>query len=75
MSKPVIPFGWLPGHWGLKGKTKERARAEYELEGYDLEIALAVIALGVILQILFPQALVCINAEVAGNLIGLITKF
>lgn len=43
MSKPIIPFGWLPGHWGLKGKTKERARAEYELEGYDLEIALAVI--------------------------------
>jgi len=40
-----------------------------------IEIALAVIALGVILQILFPQALVFINADVAGNLIGLITKF
>lgn len=31
-----IPFGWLPGHWGLKGKTKERARIEYEID--DLEI-------------------------------------
>lgn len=41
MSKPLIPFGWLPGHWGLKGKTRDRARAEYELSGYDLRIALA----------------------------------
>lgn len=40
---PFIPFGWLPGHWGLKGKTKDRAKAEYELAGYDLAIALAVL--------------------------------
>lgn len=26
----LIPFGWLPGHWGLAGKTRERARIEYE---------------------------------------------
>lgn len=32
-----LPFGSLPGHWGLKGKTREIAKAEYELEGYDLE--------------------------------------
>lgn len=32
-----IPFGLLPGHWGLAGKTKEIAKAEYELTGYDLE--------------------------------------
>lgn len=38
MSKPLIPFGVMPGHWGLKGKTREIARAEYELEGYDLEL-------------------------------------
>lgn len=25
-----IPFGYLPGHWGLSGKTRERARIEYE---------------------------------------------
>jgi len=41
MKKPLIPFGWLPGHWGLKGTTREIARAEYELSGADLEIRLA----------------------------------
>lgn len=32
-----LPFGWLPGHWGLAGKTRAVAQAEYELEGYELE--------------------------------------
>lgn len=32
-----IPFGWLPGHIGLKGQTREIAKAEYELTGYELE--------------------------------------
>ena len=32
-----LPFGVLPGHWGLAGKTREIAKAEYELEGYELE--------------------------------------
>lgn len=32
-----LPFGILPGHWGLAGKTREVAKAEYELEGYELE--------------------------------------
>jgi len=27
---PLIPFGWLPGHWGLKGTTREKAKIEYE---------------------------------------------
>ena len=40
-----------------------------------VNIALIVIALGVVLQILFPQALVFISADVTGNLIGLIEKF
>jgi hypothetical protein len=35
-----LPFGTLPGHWGLAGKTREIAKAEYELEGYDLEVRL-----------------------------------
>ncbi|MDE0176690.1 MAG: hypothetical protein OYH76_22960 [Defluviicoccus sp.] len=39
------------------------------------EVALAIIALGVVLQILFPEALVFINADVTGNLIALISKF
>lgn len=35
-----IPFGYLPSHWGLKGKTREIAKAEYELSGLDLELKL-----------------------------------
>lgn len=41
MTKPKIPFGWLPGHWGLKGKTRLTAQAEYELTGLDLDLRLA----------------------------------
>lgn len=41
MNKPLLPFHWLPSSWGLKGKTKQRAEAEYYLEGYDLAIKLA----------------------------------
>lgn len=32
-----IPFKFLPSSWGLKGKTRDRAEAEYYLEGYELE--------------------------------------
>lgn len=32
-----LPFGFLPGHWGLRGKTREAAKAEYELSGFELE--------------------------------------
>ena len=39
------------------------------------ELALVIVALGVILQILFPKALIFINADVAGNLIGLVDRF
>jgi actin-related protein len=37
MTKKLLKFGTLPGHWGLAGKTREIAKAEYELEGYELE--------------------------------------
>lgn len=37
MSKKLIPFSAMPGAWGLKGKTRDIAQAEYELEGYELE--------------------------------------
>lgn len=40
MSKPFIPFGVLPGHWGLKGMSREMAQAEYELDGLELDLAL-----------------------------------
>lgn len=40
MSKPLIPFGWLPSHWGLRGKTRSIAEAEYTLSGLDLELRL-----------------------------------
>lgn len=35
-----LPFEWMPGAWGLKGKTRDIAKAEYELAGYDLELKL-----------------------------------
>jgi hypothetical protein len=41
-KKPLIPFNWLPASWGLKGKTRERAQAEYELgSGIELDKRLA----------------------------------
>ena len=39
------------------------------------ELALSVVVLGVVLQILFPGALVFINADVAANLISLLDTF
>jgi hypothetical protein len=41
MKKPLIPFNWLPASWGLKGKTYEIAKAEYELSGMALDHRLA----------------------------------
>ena len=40
-----------------------------------IQLALVVVALVVVLQILFPQALVFINSDVTGNLISLIGTF
>jgi hypothetical protein len=40
MNMFKLKFGLLPGHWGLAGKTREIAKAEYELTGYDLELKL-----------------------------------
>jgi len=37
MRKPLIPFWMMPGSWGLRGKTREIAQAEYELRQGDLE--------------------------------------
>lgn len=41
MSTFKLPFGWMPGHWGLKGKTRLRAQAEYELSGMELDMRMA----------------------------------
>lgn len=35
-----IPFSWFPGSWGLKGKSREIAQAEYELKGEELDLKL-----------------------------------
>lgn len=43
MSK-FIPFRWLPGSWGLSGKSFDEAEARYSLDGIDLELRLAEIA-------------------------------
>ena len=40
--KMKIPFGILPGHWGLKGRSRAIAKIEYEaLDDYDREMKLA----------------------------------
>jgi len=36
-----IPFKYLPGSWGLRGKTRQIAEAEYYLSGYELDCELA----------------------------------
>lgn len=41
---PKIPFHLMPGSWGLKGRTKDIAQAEYDLEGHALERRLLEIA-------------------------------
>lgn len=42
MKKKVkLPFGMLPASWGLKGKTRDIAEAEYYYSGEDLEKRLA----------------------------------
>ena len=40
-----------------------------------IDVALVLVGLGVVLQILFPDALAFINANAAGNLIDLINQF
>lgn len=45
-KKRLIPFSWMPGSWGLAGKTRAVAQAEYELDGIDLDIRLAEIEQG-----------------------------
>lgn len=37
MAKKLIPFSWYPYSWGLAGKSRERAKAEYELSGFELD--------------------------------------
>lgn len=41
MSRKKLPFWMLPASWGLKGKTRAIAEAEYMFEGKDLEEKLA----------------------------------
>lgn len=39
--KLLVPFWMLPASWGLKGKTREIAEAEYYFNGQELEEKLA----------------------------------
>lgn len=41
MKKKKIPFSLLPASWGLRGKSRQIAEAEYLYEGYELEQRLA----------------------------------
>jgi hypothetical protein len=40
-KRKLIPFKMLPASWGLSGKTRQVAEAEYYYEGKDLEVKLA----------------------------------
>lgn len=40
-KRRLLPFSMLPASWGLAGKTRARAEAEYYYEGEDLDKALA----------------------------------
>jgi len=42
-KKTKLPFSMMPASWGLKGKARARAEAEYYYEGDELEKALAAI--------------------------------
>lgn len=37
MKKRLLPFWLMPASWGLKGRSKQIAQAEYYLEGEELE--------------------------------------
>ena len=41
MKKKKIPFSMMPASWGLKGKSRAIAEAEYYYEGEELEQVLA----------------------------------
>ena len=45
-KKTKLPFSMMPASWGLNGKSRLRAEAEYYYAGEDLEKKLAVIILG-----------------------------
>ena len=38
--KKLIPFSWMPASWGLKGKSRAIAEAEYYYTGVDLKLSL-----------------------------------
>jgi len=40
-KKTKLPFSMMPASWGLKGKSRARAEAEYYYEGDELEKVLA----------------------------------
>lgn len=40
-KRKLIPFSLMPASWGLTGKSREIAEAEYYLTDYELEVRLA----------------------------------
>ncbi len=45
-KRRLIPFSWTPASWGLTGKSRQLAEAEYNYTGKELELALASINSG-----------------------------
>lgn len=62
-NKKLIPFSWLPGSWGLKGETFERAKIEYELQGLEKDIALSHLGLETDEDKAVAEAKVLLDAE------------
>lgn len=63
-KKKLIPFKLFPAAWGLAGKSFERAKAEYELDGDDLIIKLAEIEYGIESKEVFKaKLLIDLNAK------------
>lgn len=62
-SKRLIPFGWLPGHWGMAGKMRDVAQAEYDLSGEFLERRLVEINIGERSDVDLEIAVLNINAK------------
>lgn len=60
-KKRLIPFNLLPAAWGLTGKSRKIAEAEYYYDGYDLEVELALIDHGDSVE--YNKALIAIDLK------------
>ena len=58
---PLIPFKYMPSSWGLKGKSRDRAEAEYSLK--DEELARRLADIDLLGTIAFDQEMIAIDLK------------